>query len=219
MISITYMSRNDNIVSNDLLTLYDFGDKKGFLYKNEFTIYKILERNFIENICETCILCYEIPMNAVSIESYPCVYNNNIYSIPYFNIILISELKKQPFQLPPRLSQLSPSVLYLPMRQQPQPDLQQQSSNNKKIPSSKSLKAPNGVNGKTTQAMQYEQSPLENHTLIQSQWRSLDQLMRVPSPSHVKLPHQVPQQEGRHSGPSMKHPPSLQVRQLQKKPV
>ena len=49
---IKYLQNNELINSDKTLTLYDFGDIKGFLYENEFKMFKILNRNDYEEICE-----------------------------------------------------------------------------------------------------------------------------------------------------------------------
>jgi len=50
------------------LIIYDFGHIKGFLFNNEFTMYKIIQKEDTKEICE--LYNESIPMNVISIEVY-----------------------------------------------------------------------------------------------------------------------------------------------------
>jgi len=75
-------SENSNLTSK--LYLYDFGNIKGFLYNNEFVMYKIVNKVDTSEIVEL----YEgiIPKTVFSIEEYDCNYDSNTYKISNFDI-------------------------------------------------------------------------------------------------------------------------------------
>ena len=119
-----------NIEGNSILYIYDFGDKKGFLYNDDFKIFKILKKHFKDNIfTETCEL-YEgpIPMNIVCIEKHNCSYTHDMYMTASYNIKIIQEPVTPILQLEV-LQQQQPFQQQQPKQQQQQqhqPKQQQQ---------------------------------------------------------------------------------------------
>lgn len=224
LIDISYTGTSTQIDTDTTLTIYDFGNAKGFLYKNDFTIYKILQKDFIENILhEHCEIIDTIPMNVYSIEIYPCVYENNCYTIPYYTISL-SELPSphvHPNLLPlVQHAQSSPIQKYQqPKVTRPQPVSQQPIQHSKKMPSSKKSEPLNEVNWQKPQVRHYQLLPSMHHNVQQRQWLSLDQVTRSPSPSVHQLRHSVQEQGSQYFQPLTHHSPVSQLRQPQKQDV
>ena len=221
---LSFIPTQNTVFSDDILYIYDFGNKRGFLYKNEFTIYKILKRNYIENINEYAEIYDTIPMNTLSIEQYPCIYENNIYKIPYFSIIiteLVSPLPHQQPSLPQTFQHQNQhsSQQFPPQVRQHQPVLVQKNRNNMKIVSKQTSERQNGGYEKRQQEQSYQQPSLVNPISSHTQWISLDQVMRTPLPSTHQSHNQVPLQEAQYSQSSKKHQSVSQVRQPQKKGV
>ena len=212
--SICYTPTTENITVDTILYIYDFGNKKGFLYKNDFTLYKILQKDFIENIGELqekSVIDENIPMNICSIEKYPCIFEKNIFKIPFYNISF-TELAQE-------------TVLYFPLPspqqrlQLQQPVQQQQNRNNKKITVYKTLVPQDGVHVKRQQELQNQQTVLVNPSVVQQQWMSLDQVMKSPSSLALQSRHQEHSPTGKYFQPLLKPSPSLQLRQPQKQGV
>ena len=116
----------ENILTenNSELTIYDFGSIKGFLFNNNFIMYKIINKENKIDICEP----YNgpIPLKTISIETYNCIFDNG-YKTPEFTIIieekpqLQGHLKKEE----PVVTQ-QPHLLYSqPLLHPPQPSQQQ----------------------------------------------------------------------------------------------
>jgi hypothetical protein len=181
--TLTYVQTNEKITSNKTLTIYDFGNIKGFLYDNDFIMYKILERNDNYEICED----YDenIPLNVFSIETYDCLLENNAYKM---NDIVI-EISRQPSQpseqqqphqkhqrqQQPPLRQVRPQQ---PFPQEPQH--QQRNTQRTLI----RREAPKDEKYKKTQRVELNlQVPLEQPIVQQqNQWMSLGALMQLPLP-------------------------------------
>ena len=210
--TIQYNSTNDDITSTlkiNSLCIYDFGHVKGFYYKNDFTLYKILQKDFIENILqEHCILVDTIPLHVYSIETYPCIYENNVYKIPFYNITVLE--KHLPLHRPVEQAQ--------PVKQA-EPLYQHQNRSNKNVSSTKTLPHLNVVRVKKQQEPLNQQSPLINSNAAPQQWQSLDQLMKSPSSLILQSLHPEHLPAARYFQPSMNPLPSLQLRQPQKQGV
>ena len=138
--------KTENHNLNNRLFIYDFGNIKGFLYNDNFTMYQIINKN---NELEIIDL-YEgiIPKTVFSIEEYDCEYKSGIYKTPEFDVLVTpffsaeslpfessvqvllqpqqsfqqSPQHQQPFQEPPQPQQpqqpfQEPSQLCLPQSQ------------------------------------------------------------------------------------------------------
>lgn len=159
--SIEYiMNINENELNNKLV-LYDFGDIKGFLYNDEFTMYKILERKDTIEIVET----YDnvIPKVSFSIEKYDCIYDNNTYKTKEFSIAIKPYLDVNSAEFKQPLVQPQKKHAYI-----------KQNSPVKNV--ARSCEAPLKVQREVLQ----KQPPSNYQNVLQSQWTSLEQLMKGP---------------------------------------
>ena len=180
---IKFYSVVNTFESNHSLYIYDFGNIKGFLYDNEFKLFKILNKDFKENMyTEYCILYEQIPLKAISIEKYKCKYENNVYITPNYTISII------PFFLPaPPPQQQHQQQQQQQQQQQVQvqpllPSLVGQPLHKKQTYMKKDLKRtetfPSRVSEKTPQGLKFQQ-PLQQ--LPKHQWMSLEKLMKHSS--------------------------------------
>jgi hypothetical protein len=80
--------------SSDLI-IYDFGSIKGFLFNNNFIMYKIINKENTKEICE--LYDGPIPLKAISIEKYKCYFNNG-YKTPHFTVLFEEERGHQPLK-------------------------------------------------------------------------------------------------------------------------
>ena len=81
-----FSKKGDNEPSD--LIIYDFGSIKGFLFNNNFIMYKIINKENIKEICE--LYDGPIPLKAISIEKYKCYFNNG-YKTPHFTVLFEEE--------------------------------------------------------------------------------------------------------------------------------
>jgi hypothetical protein len=173
---IKFYSVVNTFESDHSLYIYDFGNVKGYLYDNEFKLFKILNKDFKENMyTEYCILYEQIPLKAISIEKYKCKYENNVYITPNYTISIT------PFFLPaPPLPQGQPQ----PQQHQPQaqPPLVAQPLHKKPIYMKKEMRKnetfPSRVSEKTPRELTFQQ-PLQQ--LPKHQWMSLERIMKHSS--------------------------------------
>ena len=192
---IIYYFKDNKIDSDNYLYLYDFGNIKGFLYDNEFKLFKILKKDSKENIfTEYCVSCEQIPLKALSIEKYNCKYENNLYKTQHFTIEVSSYFKpSQPLLYQPSLPQplvYQPSV---PQPSVPQPSLPQPSvpqplhkkQINKRTNLIKNVEHPSPVSEKIQQAQLFQQSQIQ---LPKNQWMSLEQIMKHSLPAVLQAP-------------------------------
>lgn len=202
---IEYKYCENKVDSTYKLVLYDFGYVKGFLYNNEFTMYKIISKN---NINE-CVEVYDntIPKVAFSIEIYDCIYENNIYITPQYTISITPLLVQEPLlELLPPLAQI-----------QAPPPLRQ-TSYNTKIHLNKRPQVQGVVHGKVQQVIPEKQETLNYPSAVKHRWTSLEQLMKVPSPSVGQEFHIQQKQQRKHLIPLMpKNSSSLPLRPHQVK--
>lgn len=233
---IKYLQNNELINSDKTLTLYDFGDIKGFLYENEFKMFKILNRNDFEEICEE--FYGNIPLHVFSIETYNCIYENNIYKTNNLFIHLeqqhsqplvnYSQPPQQPFQTSqqhqkhhshrekqqPRQQQQQPRQLQV-KQQQPFVQVPQHQQHSKKSNFPQHEEQTNEKYKRKQQGGLYLQQPLVPSNAGQ-QWMSLEGLMKLPLPGVVQEAHS---QLGVRDQNSVAWIPSLRVRPAQQKPV
>jgi len=176
---INYYFKDNEINSDNYLYVYDFGNIKGFLYDNEFKLFKILKKDSKENIfTEYCVTCEQIPLKALSIEKYNCKYENNLYKTQNFTIEVSSYFKPSqpsPSSLPPLLPQPSPQVVPLLHKKQI----------NKRTNLIKNVGHPSPVSEKIQQAQLFQQAHIQ---LPKSQWMSLEQIMKHSLPSVPQVP-------------------------------
>jgi hypothetical protein len=85
--TFTYTICQNSVNSDDYLTVYDFGNLKGYLFKENFRLYTIEARSVSSaTYTEECTESFgPIPKNALSIETYPCIFTT-IYTTPNFTI-------------------------------------------------------------------------------------------------------------------------------------
>ena len=88
-----FSKKGDNEPSD--LIIYDFGSIKGFLFNNNFIMYKIINKENIKEICE--LYDGPIPLKAISIEKYKCYFNNG-YKTPHFTVLFEEERGHQPLK-------------------------------------------------------------------------------------------------------------------------
>lgn len=158
---IKYHLTNTNVESNNHLYIYDFGSIKGFLYENEFKLFKILNKDFKENIyTENCILTEQIPFKAISIEKYSCKYENSRYLTPNFTITL------NPYFQPSLPQPVSQPLYKLPIH--------------KKENLKKNEASPSQGGEKKQQGLKFQQSLIQSP---KNQWMSLEQIMKHSSTS------------------------------------
>jgi len=156
---IKYHLTNNSIQSNNHLYIYDFGNIKGFLYDNEFKLFKILNKDFKENIyTENCIYAEQIPLKVISIEKYSCKYENSIYLTPNFTIII------NPYFQP------SPQPVSPPLHKSPR---------DKKENLKKNEASPSQGDEKIQQGLKFQQSLIQSP---KNQWMSLEQIMKHSLP-------------------------------------
>ena len=217
----TYLSSMNDIQTIDNhLYIYDFGDKKAFLYENEFLLFKILNKSCKENVyTETCIkIDGFIPKNALSIEKYNCMYDkiNNIYKTPSFTIRQSVSSYEKPMPKMPELQQQEQKQQQQQEQQKKVPQLQQQQkkSCNKK----RGIQNQNEVSEKKQQVELLSHYPSKYPILFQSNsWISLDQVMKSPfSSPHQGHPLQ-PLLEVQYTPSYSKKHSSSPVRQFSKK--
>jgi hypothetical protein len=238
--NIHYIQNNENIISDKILTLYDFGDIKGFLYENEFRMFKILKRNDFEEICEE--FYGNIPLHVFSIETYNCIYENNIYKTNNLFIELKQPLQsldqqpsqpsqhqkhqQQPSQQQPsqqdqshqshRQQQQSRQQVVKQQRPFVQPPLhQQQSKINNLIQHEGQI---NEKYKKTQQGVLYSQQPLVASNAGQ-QWISLEGLMKLPFVGVDQAKHLQPVVRDQTSVALSHSKHSLRVRLPQQQPL
>lgn len=87
-------SISEGTESSDLI-IYDFGSIKGFLFNNNFIMYKIINKENTKEICE--LYDGPIPLKAISIEKYKCYFNNG-YKTPHFTVLFEEERAHQPLK-------------------------------------------------------------------------------------------------------------------------
>jgi len=164
---IKYHLTNNSIQSNNHLYIYDFGNIKGFLYDNEFKLFKILNKDFKENIyIENCILTEQIPLKVLSIEKYSCKYENNRYLTANFTIIVNPYFQPSP-----------PSPL--PLLPQPVSQPLHKSPRDKKENLKKNEASPSRGDEKIQQGLKFQQSLIQSP---KNQWMSLEQIMKHSFP-------------------------------------
>jgi len=195
-------AENHNL--NNTLFIYDFGYIKGFLYDDNFSMYKILNKTDTKEIIEE----YNgiIPKNAFSIETYKCEYKNGNYKTPDFDFLVTAFLKADslPFEPspqallpqapspqallphPPSPQALLPQAL-LPQAPSPHPpsiaqkDLQQKKHAYKKRNNHGNGKVHlNEVDRKGQPEDHLKQNLLIHQNAVIPQWTSLEQLMKGP---------------------------------------
>lgn len=205
---LNYYFKDNNFQSNEYLYIYDFGHVKGFLYNNEFKLFKILNKDYKENLYkEKCISEEQIPLKALSIEKYNCIFENNMYKTPNFIIEVCSYFKPPqpsysshsqtlsfqpslPSPLPPSLplplpaSLPSPLPPRKPLVHQPFQPLYKKPIH-KRINLIKNEAHPSQVNEKTLQAPVFQQVL---PSLPKNQWLSLEQIMKHSLPSVHQQP-------------------------------
>ena len=206
------------------LIIYDFGHIKGFLFNNEFTMYKIIQKEDTKEICE--LYNESIPMNVISIE---------VYKKPNFIVRIQPHLPQiQPLKVQPQPSQQQKQHQSLPRQQQSHrshvkqapPFFQQLEQQLLQTP--QSLQHPhkntqtnsqqlggqiNEMYKKTQQVALYSQAPLNlTNAGQQHQWTSLEQLMKFPLPQVCQLPHSQSSIINQNSLVSSKQKPFLRVR-------
>lgn len=213
------------------LIIYDFGYIKGFLSANEFTMYKIIDKEDTKEICEL----YEgpIPMNVISIESYK--NPNFIVRIqPHLVQPQPSEVRPQPFQQKKqqrshqkqsqshqeRVKQTQPlfQLLEQKLLQTPQPGqpLHKSMINNLQQVGEQI----NEMYKKTQQAALYSRAPLDLPIVgQQQQWKSLEQLMKLPLPQVCQVTHSQFSSINQNSLASSKQKSSLRVRRPAQQPL
>ena len=169
----------ENTNLNHKLHIYDFGHVKGFLYNNEFVMYKIIKR---EDNLETVELYEEtIPKITFSVEEYDCEYSNGIYKIDRFDILVTPSLKAEAQSFEPQqyLLPSQPLLAPLPPPQQQVPHQKKhayKSRNNQGKNDAPSSRAHVRVQPVAPQ----KQFSLDYSSAVKPQWTSLDQLMRQP---------------------------------------
>jgi len=188
---IKYHLTNKNIDSDKYVFIYDFGDMKGFFYDNEFKLFKILNKDFKENMyTEYCVPYEQIPLKAISIEKYYCKYENNSYLIPNYSIQIIpffqpsfSQQSPPPPLLPlPQSSDAQPSAPQLSAPRPSEPvsqPLHKKQTHKKQTHTKENLKKsaayPSQVSEKTQQGLMSQQPLLQPP---KNQWMSLEQIMK-----------------------------------------
>lgn len=189
---IEYNSKSNlDFNPNNKLFIYDFGHIKGFLYDNEFIMYKIIRKYDSKEIVEL----YEqnIPKISFSVEEYDCYYANNTYSTENFHISVKPFLKAESLPFEP-----SPQPLPSPQPQhQKKHDYKKRNSQVKNEQKSKNEGRSTAI---TQQVGHQTQFSLDYSTAVKPQWTSLDQLMKVPLPlvarEHQK--QQMPPRQNSH---------------------
>ena len=193
---IRYISYNINInesvnmnESTKQLVIYDFGNIKGFLFENEFKLFKILNKDFKENIyTEYCVQSEQIPLKAISIEVYDCVFTNNRYLTKDFciEIILLQASHQQASQHSQQASQHFQQASQHFQQASQHSQHAHKNERHKKIVGRMNEEHQKHVNEKIQQI----QKPLEFHESHHTKhWTSLNQLMKhLPSltqPEHL----------------------------------
>jgi len=205
---ISYKERSEPIKSDTKLYIYDFGHIKGFLYNNNFTMYKLLTKVGTEEYVEL----YDgiIPKNAFSIEEYDCVFHDTSYSIQGYDLIVRASLHPS----------LLAKEFYPQQVQQVQLPQQKKSSyikksNLERLKVSVQTKDLNDGGEKKQRVQHHQQVSLDSHTSLQSpSWMSLEQLMKAPSSSPCPKLHLQQLQVKQHSPPlKQKRHSSSQLRQ------
>jgi len=165
--TIKYTSTKNHNLNNKLF-IYDFGNIKGFLYNDNFIMYKIIERYEMEEKVEL----YDeiVPKIAFSVEEYNCELENNTYKLQDFDIIINSFLNVEsvPFQ-----PQALPLLPLLPLHQK-------KSDYKKKDNLIKNEAYLNEANMKEQQEVHQKQQLLMYPNVGKPQWTSLNQLMKGP---------------------------------------
>ena len=223
----------ENILKNpSKLVIYDFGHIKGFLYNDEFKMYKIINKEDSKEICE--LYNGPIPLHVISKESYDC----EDFKTANFTINIKQQRLQQPQPLvaPPQPSQQYQQRPLHQQRQQlprPQVRLPRQSSQQQEEkvlqtpqpqqPLNKSMKSNflqlgeqiNEMYKKTQQVELHQQKPLKKPNAPQ-QWKSLEDLaQQLPSLVAVGGPHQQPSLKVQSSVVLMKQKKPLLVRRHQ----
>ena len=212
---IIYNENNKDNKDNDL-TIYDFGNIKGFLSDNNFTMYKIIERNDSGELCE--LFNGNIPFHVFSIETYNY--------IPYTITMIEEEEQKkqtqqqiQPLVNQPPLSQQQRQPQYFQKQQRPhrlqeeqkQLQIQQQGERQQLSLQSQQRSQQNMRNNwrqreevinekykKIQPEVSYSQLPLDLPNAVQphqKQWMSLEEVMRcylIPLPVIDQVTHSQP---------------------------
>ena len=90
--NIEYKFVKNNIKSEYMLTIYDFGHTKGYLFKDTFRLFELHSSCADSTIySEYCKESFgPIPFRAFSIESYPCVFDTH-YTTPDFTISFLQK--------------------------------------------------------------------------------------------------------------------------------
>jgi len=165
--TIKYTSTKNHNLNNKLF-IYDFGNIKGFLYNDNFIMYKIIERCEMEEKVEL----YDeiVPKIAFSVEEYNCELENNTYKLQNFDIIINSFLNVEsvPFQ-----PQALPPLPLLPLPQK-------KSDYKKKDNLIKNEAYLNEASMKEQQEVHQKQQLLMYPNVGKPQWTSLNQLMKGP---------------------------------------
>ena len=161
-------TKNHNL--NNKLFIYDFGNIKGFLYNDNFIMYKIIERCETEEKVE---LYNEIvPKIAFSVEEYDCKLENDTYKLQDFDIVVKSFLSahSEPFQPQQEKN----------FQQPPLPPRQKKSDYKKKNNLIKNEVYLNEASMKEQQEVRQKQQALMYPNVVKPQWTSLNQLMKGP---------------------------------------
>jgi len=90
--NIIYKFVKTHIKSDDMLTIYDFGHTKGYLFKDTFRLFELHSSSADSTIySENCKESFgAIPFRAFSIESYPCIFDKH-YTTPDFTISFLQK--------------------------------------------------------------------------------------------------------------------------------
>ena len=230
----------ENVLKNiSKLTIYDFGNIKGFLINDEFKMYKILNREDTKEVCE--LYDEPIPLNVFSIETYDC----ENFKTPHFTISFTQQQnlqQPQPLVTRPRLSQ--PHQKH-PLRQQqrqshpqqvkhfqpPSPQQEQKLLQTlqappplSKNPQDSFLQLGEQINEmykKIQREVSHQPRPsaVSNVGPQHQQWVSLEELMRVPLPEVGQVPYLQHSLKAQNSAVLMKQKQPLRVRRPQQQTV
>ena len=174
--TFTYTICQNSVKSDDYLTVYDFGSVKGYLFKENFRLYTIEGKSVSSpTYTELCTESFgPIPKNALSIETYPCVFTK-IYTTPNFTISVES-------------SSSSTSSLSIPTIQNSQNSQNSRKINeNKHISNSPSSKA--RKNDPTIPRNQYRQNSLSINQKMNASQNSLTSLSSQSSTGGPSSPN------------------------------